>query len=96
MKKILLAFIVFSLVQLAFGQEKPLTQAEYVKMLYSANTDPSVKTIIIEALRKRGVGFVVSGEILIPMLTKPAIGSQTIRAVVSANPWCQVPTDSRL
>ena len=39
------------------GQVKPLTQAEYVKMLYALQKDPSQKAEVIDALRKRGIDF---------------------------------------
>ena len=47
-----------------FGQEKPLTQAEYVKMLYSYQKNPGTKTDILDALRKRGVDFEVNDGVL--------------------------------
>ena len=43
-----------------FAQEvpqKPLTQAEYVKMLYALEKNPAKKDEIVEAIRKRGIGF---------------------------------------
>jgi hypothetical protein len=40
-----------------FGQTKPLTQAEFVKMLYSLQNSPSAKAEIISALRTRGISF---------------------------------------
>jgi len=43
-----------------FAQAKPLTQAEFVKMLYSLQTSPSTKTDIITALRTRGISFEVT------------------------------------
>jgi hypothetical protein len=42
------------------AQQGPLTQAEYVKMLYAAQRDPSEKASLIDALRKRGIDFVVT------------------------------------
>ncbi len=61
MKKILLTAIVvlFSL-NFIFGQEtrqKPLTQAEYVKMLYVLEKNPNTKEELIQAIRTRGLGF---------------------------------------
>lgn len=44
----------------AFAQETPLTQAEYVKMLYSIQKTPAVRQEIVDALRKRGIGFVLT------------------------------------
>ena len=46
---------------MVFGQkapaEKPLTQSEYVKMLYDAEKSPSAKQDLMDALRRRGIGF---------------------------------------
>ena len=39
------------------AQEKPLTQTEYVKILYSLQKNPGGKADLIEALRRRGIGF---------------------------------------
>ena len=41
----------------AFAQEKPLSQTEYVKMLYALEKNPAVKTDVVDALRRRGIGF---------------------------------------
>lgn len=43
-----------------FAQAKPLSQAEFVKMLYALQTSPSTKADIITALRTRGVDFEVT------------------------------------
>lgn len=45
---------------LGFGQAKPLTQAEYVKLLYSLQAKPATKADIITALRTRGIDFEVT------------------------------------
>jgi len=60
MKKLSFLFLVLFWAQGAFAQEKPLTQAEYVKMLYALQKDPGQKAEIIQALRKRGIDFVVT------------------------------------
>jgi hypothetical protein len=57
MKKILSAVLTLFLFQFAFGQEKPLSQAEYVKMLYALEKSPGTKEQVVEAIRKRGIGF---------------------------------------
>ncbi len=60
MKKIIcLALVLFSF-SFAFSQtppEKPLTQAEYVKLLYDLEKNPQKKDTVIETLRKRGIAF---------------------------------------
>ena len=60
MRNLVFVLIIFCFVQSLFAQAPPLTQAEYVKMLYGLQKDPSGKADIIEALRKRGVAFVVT------------------------------------
>ena len=57
MKKSLLLILVLCLFQFGYGQEKPITQAEYVKMLYALQKNPNGKTEIIDALRRRGIDF---------------------------------------
>jgi len=42
------------------AQEKPLTQTEYVKMLYALDKNFSGKDDIVTALRSRGIDFVVT------------------------------------
>lgn len=39
------------------GQTSPVTQSEYVKMLYALERDPVKKQEIVEALRTRGIAF---------------------------------------
>ena len=60
MEKIVFVFIILFFVQFVVAQEKPLTQAEYVKMLYALQKNPGGKADIIEALRKRGIDFVLT------------------------------------
>ena len=48
---------IFLLSVVAFSQEKPLTQAEYVKMLYTLEKNPAVRPEVVDALRRRGIGF---------------------------------------
>ena len=60
MKKILLTAIILVSFSFAFGQirtEVPLTQAEYVKMLYNVQKGDAAKQEMIDALRQRGIGF---------------------------------------
>ena len=60
MKKIISAVLILFSTSFAFAQDvpqKPLTQAEYVKMLYVLDKNPSKKDELVEAVRKRGIGF---------------------------------------
>jgi hypothetical protein len=60
MKKAVWFLIIVSFCSHAFGQDKPLTQPEYVKMLYALDKDFSTRGQVIEALRKRGIDFNVT------------------------------------
>ena len=55
---IVLGFLILS--SSAFGQAKPLTQPEFVKMLYAFDKDTSAKADLIEAIRMRGIGFILT------------------------------------
>ncbi len=60
MKHIVFILVISALVQFGFGQEKPLSQAEYVKILYTLPSDAGAKPALVEALRKRGIDFVLT------------------------------------
>jgi len=60
MKKALFLILVSSLCLSVNAQEKPLTQSEYVKMLYSLQKNPAGKVEIIDSLRRRGIEFTLT------------------------------------
>ena len=60
MKYVLFIALLFSFTFVAAAQQKPLTQPEYVKLLYGLQANPSEKADIVEALRKRGIGFALT------------------------------------
>lgn len=60
MKKLLFLIIFLLSFNFVYAQEKPLTQAEYVKMLYELERKPSLKQDIIAALRTRGIDFALN------------------------------------
>ena len=60
MKNAFLFLLLLSFTLTAFAQEKPLSQAEYVKMLYAAEKNPTTRPAIVDALRRRGVAFTVT------------------------------------
>src|SRR5688572_25334408 len=59
MKRILILFLLVAGVLGVAAQEKPLGQAEYVRMLYAIKGADSISTIV-EAVRRRGVAFPVT------------------------------------
>ncbi|MEZ5424046.1 MAG: hypothetical protein R2682_13270 [Pyrinomonadaceae bacterium] len=71
-------------VSAAFPQEAPLTQAEYVKMLYALQKDPTERARIVEALRKRGVAFEVTDGIRSLTKTKAGTDEELRRALDEA------------
>ncbi len=57
MKNALLLILTLAFFQFSYAQEKPLTQAEYVKMLYALQKNPGGSADIVDALRRRGINF---------------------------------------
>ncbi len=60
MKKIISAILILFSANFAFSQTvqpKPLTQSEYVKMLYELDKNPARKDEVVETIRRRGIGF---------------------------------------
>jgi hypothetical protein len=62
MKKIISVILLLILSGLVFAQstivqQKPLTQAEYVKMLYELQKNPGMADELIQVIRTRGIGF---------------------------------------
>ena len=60
MKKIISVILLLFSVAAVFAQPvqpKPLTQSEYVKLLYELEKNPGKKDEVVEAIRKRGIGF---------------------------------------
>jgi hypothetical protein len=96
MKKAVFVFIVFCLVPTVFGQTAPLTQAEYVKMLYSLQASPGRKTDIIEALRRRGIDFVVTDGVRGLTRSKGSNDDELKRALEEADRRRQNPEGARL
>jgi hypothetical protein len=81
-------FAVFFVLVCSVGgiaQVKPLTQAEYVKMLYAVQKDPSQKAEVIDALRKRGIDFVVTDGIRGLTRTKGANDEELKHALEEAD-----------
>lgn len=87
---------ILSFALLAFGQDKPLTQPEYVKMLYGLQKNPSGKQAIVEALRKRGIDFVVNDGIRSLTRSKGANDDELKRALEEADRRRQNPAATKL
>lgn len=85
MKSYVFIFILFCFACSAFGQEKPLTQKEYVNMLVTLQKNPATKADIIEALRKRGIDFVLTDGLRGLTRTKSANDDELKRALEEAD-----------
>ena len=96
MKKLVFALIIFCFVQSSFAQSTPMTQVEYVKMLYALQKDPGGKADIVEALRKRGIDFVVTDGLRDLTRSKGANDEELKRALEEADRRRQNPEAAKL
>ena len=96
MNRFISAIFVLALALAAFGQEKPLTQAEYVKMLYALQKDPGSKSGVVEALRRRGIDFVLTDGLRGLTRSKGANDEELKRALEEAERRRQDPVAAKL
>jgi hypothetical protein len=96
MKKLVFIVLIFSFAPGIFGQGQPLSQQEYVKMLYAAEKDPGVRSDIVDALRRRGISFVVTDGIRGLTRTKGANNDELKRALDEADRRRRDPITTRL
>ncbi len=80
----------------ALAQEKPLTQAEYVRMLYAIQKTPATKAELIDALRRRGIDFVLTDGIRGLTRSKGANDDELKRALEEAERRRQNPAAVKL
>ena len=96
MKKLLsLALILFSTTYL-FAQEKPLTQSEYVKLLNDLQKNPSIRTEVVETVRRRGINFPVTDGLLGLTKTKSSADAELARTLKEAGRRKENPTAFQL
>ncbi len=90
MKKLFFVIIILLSLSFAFGQgveqkEKPLTQAEYVKMLYELERNPNIRQDIIAALRTRGIDFKLTSGLRSLTVSKGRNDEELKRTLEEAN-----------
>lgn len=73
-------------------QSKPLTQAEYVRLLFDLEKNPKKRDEILEVVRKRGIGFVVTDGIRSLTVTKSRNDAELKRALDEAGRRRENPT----
>lgn len=78
------------------NQPKPLTQAEYVKMLYDLQKMPAKKDEIVEAVRARGIAFELTSGLRGLTTSKSRNDAELKRAVEEAERRRQNPTAAKL
>lgn len=93
---ILIFIFSFSSISAQETEPKPLTQAEYVKMLYDLPKNPNNKSALIEAVRTRGIGFALTDGIRGLTRTKSANDAELLRTLEEANRRRQNPTFAQL
>lgn len=84
----------------AFGQQKPLTQPEFIRLLYSLERDQTQRDAIVDALRTRGIEFVLTDGIRSLARTKGKNDPELRRALEEAerrrqNPAAATPPTKR-
>ena len=78
------------------AQQKPLTQAEYVRLLYGVDANPAKKDSFIAAIRKRGIGFTLTSGLRSLTISKGRNDAELTRTVEEANRRRENPTRSKL
>lgn len=97
MKFVLTLLLSAAIVATAAAQQlAPLTQAEYVKMLYALEKDRSQKADVIDALRRRGVSFPVTDGVRSLTRSKGANDDELKRALEEAERRRQNPESTKL
>jgi hypothetical protein len=90
------AILALFLIQSIFAQEKPLAQAEYVKMLYALQKNPVEKQELIESVRRRGINFVLTDGLRGLTRSKSGNDEELKRALEEAERRRQNPTEAKL
>ncbi len=99
MKQVLLLALILSSITFVFGQSKqdiPLSQTEYVKMLYEAEKNPAAKQNLIDALRRRGIGFTLTNGLRSLTTSKSRNDAELKRTLEEAERRRQNPNTAKL
>jgi len=89
--------LLFAVLALSAGaQEKPLTQKEYVSLLYALEKAPATRDDVIEALRRRGIDFAVTDGLRSLTRSKGANNEELKRALEEAGRRQRDPVATKL
>lgn len=81
--RLLVIFLISCLI--VFSQQEPLTQPEYVRLLYELERNPSKRAEIIQILRTRGINFELTDGIRSLTATKSRNDAELRRALEEAD-----------
>jgi hypothetical protein len=81
---IILLFLVAAFCIPGFAQDKPLTQPEYVQLLYKLERRTATKEDVVDALRRRGIGFALTDGVRSLTRSKGANDDELKRALEEA------------
>lgn len=95
-RTVVFLLLVLAFSQLAVSQEKPLSQAEYVRLLYGLQKNPAAKADIIDALRRRGISFPLTDGVRGLTRSKGSNDEELKRALEEAERRRQNPEASKL
>lgn len=99
MKNILIVIIILTSFSFAFAQgtqQKPMTQAEYVKMLYELEQKPGNKQEVISAIRSRGIDFKLTSGLRSLTTSKGRNDEELKRTIEEANRRRENPEAAKL
>lgn len=98
MKQILFIAVILLSFSFAFGQrtEVPLSQTEYVKMLYDIQKNPGAKQDLIDAIRRRGIGFELTAGLRSLTMSKSRSDAELKRTLEESERRRQNPTAAKL
>ena len=96
MKKAILLILTLALFQYGYAQEKPVTQTEYVKMLYALQKNPGGSAAIVDALRRRGIVFPLTDGLRGLTRSKSGNNEEMKRALEEADRRRQNPDAAKL
>src|ERR1700755_3161789 len=88
--------LLFTCLSFAQAQEKPLSQAEYVQLLYQLQQNPQKKDEVVETIRKRGIAFVVTDGLRELTMSKSRSDETLKRTLEEANRRRENPVTSQL
>ena len=96
MKKTILLLLLLTIFQFGYAQEKPVTQTEYVKMLYALQKNSGGAAAIVDALRRRGINFPLTDGLRGLTRSKSSNNEELKRTIEEAERRRQNPDTSKL